>query len=98
MGLFDILLGSSAHYSPEPHPLTREQIRRLVSRLSVRTLTAEEEQAVEQAIDAARYGDGHISLQTINTTLHSLEQEHRISANDRKGLIKVFSDFFSHGA
>ncbi|MEK7084175.1 MAG: hypothetical protein AAB932_03010 [Patescibacteria group bacterium] len=95
MGILDNLFGGGGkHYSHSPHSLNREEIRRLISRERVRTLSEHEEQAVEDAIDSARHGDGHISMKQIYETLKKLEREHRISSNDRKGLMQVFEEHF----
>lgn len=94
MGILDNLFGSPAKYSRTPHALSHEEIRRLVSRSHVRTLSADEETAVETAISNARHGDGHISLQQMYEALHALERNHQISANDRKGLMHIFEEHF----
>ena len=98
MSLFQDFLsafsGNAAHYSHDQHPLPEAEIRRLVSRASIRTLRAHEEQAVEEALARARVGDGKIWLFGVNETLRCLKNTRRITSPDYQSLMKIFEEYF----
>lgn len=94
MSLFSALFGSGSSYSTVQKSLSREQIRHIVSRSRIQTLSAQEEAAIEEAIDKRRLGDGRISVAQIDEVLGKLEQTGTISINDRKSVIKAFQGHF----
>ena len=94
MGILDLLGYGQSPFSSVQHALSRADIRTLVSRTAVRTLSAHEETAIEEAIDRARKGDGRISLHQIDAALRTLERTHTISVNDRNGIMQQFEKYF----
>jgi ribosomal protein L19E len=93
---FQYTVGSSTNNptSVTQKPLPRQEIRRLVSRTKVQTLTNSEEAIVEKAIEAAKKGNGRISLKKIEETLRSLRLNQKISHHDYDSLMRVFEDYF----
>lgn len=94
MGFFSFFFGSSSRLSAVERPLSEIEIKRLVSSARVRSLSQNEMLAVEQAVIARRRGDGKISLRQIDEVLRSLQNQGRISKVDRKGVLRVFADYF----
>ncbi|OGH69891.1 MAG: hypothetical protein A3C90_00850 [Candidatus Magasanikbacteria bacterium RIFCSPHIGHO2_02_FULL_51_14] len=95
MGIFDTLFGSPAgNYPQDEKSLSEVEIKKLVSRVHIRTLRQGEEGLVEQAIAARRHGDGKISLRQIYEALTQLKNQGKISVYDRKGLMKMFEEYF----
>lgn len=92
MSFFNSLLGLKS-YSSYQFLLSREEIDDLVARSAISSLTLDEEKIVENAIDARRLGDGRISMVQIDETLRSLENQGKISRNDRECLLKIFDRF-----
>ncbi|KKW42240.1 MAG: hypothetical protein UY92_C0009G0044 [Candidatus Magasanikbacteria bacterium GW2011_GWA2_56_11] len=68
-------------------------MRQLVSGTLIGTLESSEEKAVEEAILARRFGDGKISLRQIDEVLRRLQDQNRISPNDRRSLMRVFEKY-----
>lgn len=95
MSIFGSLFGSSMQYPKIEHPFSEIEIKKLVSPYNVRTLKQSEAGLVEQAIIARRRGDGKISLQQIYETLTQLKNQHKISLQDRDGLMKDFEQYFN---
>ncbi|MBI5222482.1 MAG: hypothetical protein HY980_03225 [Candidatus Magasanikbacteria bacterium] len=95
MGLFSSFFGG-IKYSQVEHSLTEIEIKKLVSRIHINTLKQEEEGLVEEAIIARRHGDGKISLQQIYEVLTQLKNQHKISLQDREGLMRVFGGHFNN--
>ncbi|PIR03164.1 MAG: hypothetical protein COV60_01820 [Candidatus Magasanikbacteria bacterium CG11_big_fil_rev_8_21_14_0_20_43_7] len=93
MGFFSYLFGTESAYSADMKSLPRDAIRVIVSRGVIRTLDQKEEFLVEDAIDRARR-DGKISLQKIDTLLRSLVNQHKISVNDKQGILMQFQQYF----
>jgi len=85
---------SSTTYSTEEHAISSEQIRALVSRSRVSSLTPEQEKLIEDAIREKRHGDGKISLQQIYDALSHLKHAGEISETDRAGVMRVFEKHF----
>lgn len=77
-------------YSQSEKSLTTADIKRLVSRTSIKTLDQSEEGLVESELIARKGLDGRISMRQIYQVLISLEQRHKISTFDRKKLLKIF--------
>lgn len=95
MGFFSMLFGSSASKLPQDeHQLSKDQIKKLVSQYNVRSLDAAEERLIEETIIARRRGDGKISLRQIDEALRKLKNNYKISDTDRKGIMKVFTEYF----
>lgn len=96
MGLLDFIFGSSpgGQYSNKEHYLSEIEIRRLVSRVQVRSLSQSEESLVEEAIIKRRRGDGKIPLRQIDETLRKLEKQKKISEFDHQGLMRGFEQYF----
>ncbi len=95
MGFFSTLFGSAGDaYSSEARLLSEHEIKLLVSRSQIQTLTNEEEALVEHAIAGRRKGDGMISLRQIDEALRKLESAKKISKHDRLNILKVFKDNF----
>lgn len=64
MGLFGDMFGSSSDkYPQEEHSLSEVEIKKLVPRGKILSLTQGEEEIVEQVLINRRRGDGKISLQ-----------------------------------
>lgn len=97
MGLFDSLFGKNKTYSQVQKPLSKEVILRLISRTRINTLDSHEETEVEQALLAARKGDGKISLYEIEKLLHTMARDNRISENDRLALMRACVQYFNEG-
>lgn len=97
MGFFSSFFGG-IQYSQKEHYLTEIEIKKLVSRVHINTLKQDEESLVEEAIIARRHGDGKISLQQIYEVLTQLKNQHKISVQDRKGLMRVFAAHFGNEA
>ncbi|MFH1286498.1 MAG: hypothetical protein ABII02_01975 [Candidatus Magasanikbacteria bacterium] len=104
MGFFGYLIGSSDKKvqtngkklgQRQEYSVSREEIRRIVSRYNVRSLDAAEERLIEDTIDKRRAGDGRISLFQIDEALRKLVNIYKISDIDRKGIMKVFTDYFT---
>lgn len=95
MSIFGSLFGSSTQYPKTEHSFSEFDIKKLVSPYNVRTLKQSEAGLVEQAIIARRRGDGKISLQQIYETLTQLKNQHKISLQDRDGLMKDFEQYFN---
>ncbi len=95
MSFLSSFFGTSIQYSKTEHPFSEFDIKKLVSPYNVRTLQQSEAGLVEQAIVARRRGDGKISLQQIYEVLTQLKNQHKISLQDRDGLMKDFEDHFS---
>ena len=96
MGLLSSLWGSSgSKYSNKERPLTRAEIKQLVSSIKVRTIDSREEELIEKAIIDRRLGDGKISLRQIYEALSKLVSSGRISKYDRDGLMSVFKNHFN---
>ncbi|HLD31638.1 MAG TPA: hypothetical protein VJB37_01965 [Patescibacteria group bacterium] len=93
MSIFGTIFGSTKKYSTQEETLTNEEIKKMVSRLRIRTLDQKEEDLIEQAIAARRQGDGKISLQQIHEVLTKLKNQHSISDNDRRALMEVFTEY-----
>lgn len=95
MGFISDIFGSTADkYSKTEHSLTTDQIKALVSKVKVRSLTTTEEKLVESVLCQRRRGDGKISLQQVYESLTKLKNQHKISVADRDGLMKVFEEYF----
>ncbi len=93
MGLFSEIFGMQSKYSTNLKSLSREQLLLLVSRVQVRTLTSEEEQLIEEAIEKVRV-DGKVSLRKIDQALRSLVNKKKISIHDKQGVMKQLVNFF----
>src|SRR3989339_1592078 len=93
MSIFGTIFGSTKKYSTQEETLTNEEIKKIVSRLRIRSLDQKEEDLIEQAIAARRQGDGKISLQQIHEVLTKLKNQHSISDNDRRALMEVFTEY-----
>ena len=94
MGFFSSLFSSARQYSNQERQLSADRIRVLVSRIKVRTLDTSEERLVEEEIIKRRRGDGKISLHQIDEVLQTLQNKNKISEFDRKGLMKVFVEYY----
>ena len=95
MSLFTSLFGSPSPSMPQAeHYLTRVEIARLVSRTRIKSLSSNEEHIVEQSLEQRRGSDGKISLRQIDEVLRKLKNQYKISETDRKGLMKVFKEYF----
>lgn len=95
MSLLNSVFGTaSGNYSQEEKALTEIQIKKLVSRSQVKTLSQNEEAIVEEALSARCRGDGKISLRQIYEVLTKLKNQNKISSQDRQGLMKVFEEYF----
>ena len=103
MGFFSYLVGSDSKKADgsasvlsikKEYSLTRDQIKKLVSKYNVRSLDSAEERLIEEAIMDRRRGDGRISLFQINEALCKLKNQYKISDVDRKGVLRVFTDYF----
>ena len=98
MGFFSYLFGtgSSSSYKLDnsEHQISKIEIERLVSRMKIKSLDINEEKLIEHIIEKRRLGDGKISLRQIDEVLRKLEYQKKISQYDRKGVVKVFSEFF----
>lgn len=92
MSFLDIFLGLKG-YSSYQFLLSREEIDDLLSRSNIPSLTRDEEHTVEESLDKRRLGDGRISMQQIDETLRHLENQGKISINDRESLLKIFDRF-----
>ena len=96
MGIFTAIFESnSSKYSNNEQYLSAIQIKQLVSRVKVKSLSHSEESLVEQTIIARRRGDGKISLHQIDEVLRKLKHTNKISNSDWKGLMRVFSGHFN---
>lgn len=93
MGLFSTFFSSNKYSTLEKY-LSEMEIKKIVSEITVQTLKAAEESAVEQAIAARRHGDGKISLQQIYETLRKLAASGTISKFDRDALMNKFKKYF----
>lgn len=95
MGLLDFIFGSPGRqYSGEEHYLSEIDIRRLVSRVQVKSLSQGEESLVENAILKRRRGDGRISLRQIDEILRKLKRQKKISEFDYQGLMRTWEQYF----
>lgn len=102
MGFFSYLLGTGADKPAQKstvstkteHAVTADKIRQLVSRVKIQSLDQTEEKLVEEAIIARRRGDGKISLEQIDELLRKLKNQNKISDVDRRGLVRVFQQYF----
>lgn len=96
MGLFnDMLSSSSSKYSQKEYPLSEIEIKKLVPRGKISSLSQREEETVEQALINRRRGDGKISLRQVHEVLTQLKNQNRISGNDKASLMKIFIDHFA---
>ena len=95
MSIFGSLFGSTIKYSQVERLFSEFEIKKMVSPYNVDTLNRPEAGLVEQAIVARRRGDGKISLQQIYETLTQLKNQHKISLQDRDGLMKDFEEYFN---
>lgn len=96
MGMFSSLFGSpSDKYSQIERPLSELKIRELVSKSKVISLSQAEEALVEQTLIKARMGNGKISMRKIDQILRKLMNTHKISLQDKQGLIKVFNRHYT---
>ena len=93
MGFFGSFFGG-IKYSQTEHYLSEIEIRKLVSTIHVNTLKQGEGSLVEEAIITRRHGDGKISLQQIYETLTKLKNQHKISVQDREGLMREFQQHY----
>lgn len=96
MSLFDSLFSSpKTKYSNIEKYLSEIEIKKLVSRIRIKSLDQKEESLVEQAIIKRRKSDGKISLRQIYEVLTNLMNQGKLSSrNDRDGLMRVFSEWF----
>ncbi|MBT3539425.1 hypothetical protein HOF40_04060 [Candidatus Parcubacteria bacterium] len=98
MGFFSFLFGtgtsSTAKLDLSEHQVSKQEIERLVSRMKIKSLDAGEEKLIERIIEKRRLGDGKISLRHIDEALRKLEFQKKISQYDRKGVMKVFTEYF----
>lgn len=67
----------------------------LVSRTRVETLAEDEKIIVQRMIARRRFNDGRISLRQIDEALRALRRERRISENDHRELMQVFTEHFT---
>jgi Fe2+ or Zn2+ uptake regulation protein len=77
-------------YSKVTVQLSKRTIQAIVSRRTTRTLSANEEPLVEDAILNVRGRNEYISLYTIDRTLKELEDAGHIDKFDRRDLMKAF--------
>jgi len=100
MGFFSYLFGtgSSSSYKLDntEHQLSAYDIARLVTPVHIQSLDRAQEKLVQQAIEQRRLGDGKISLRQIDEILRRLQYQKKISEYDRKGVVKVFQEFFKN--
>ncbi|MFA6427596.1 MAG: hypothetical protein WCW16_04095 [Candidatus Magasanikbacteria bacterium] len=102
MGFFSYVFGfgtGSKTLSSTEHAVTREDIERLVSRSRINTLESDNQaHTIREAVAKRRNGDGKISIQQIDEVLRKLENSKdrlvRISEYDRRGVVKVFEEYF----
>lgn len=89
MSFFDAI-----KYSTKEHYLTEKEIKKLVSHLTVNTVTDKDAVVIESALVGRRGGDGKISLQQIYETLRHLKHSGEISKYDQAGEMQVFENYF----
>lgn len=94
MGIFSAIFGVEATLSQEKHSLTVREVRTIVSRVKTNTLSAQEEQIIEEAIIAGRDNFSKISLYRIDLILKELQQKNNISIHDRNGVFRQFQKHF----
>ena len=87
---------STNKYSTKEHYLSSQEIKRLVSTTSVRSLDGAEENIVEGLVIARRGNDGKISLSQIDEVLKKLKNQSRISKYDRIALMQIFKSYFEN--
>lgn len=100
MGFFSYLFGKGSHSSKvninEYKYISKQEILDLVSPLKIKTLTQQEEKAVEEVLIARLSHYREISLKNIRDILTKLSREYVISDIDRKYLYKTFVEYFSN--
>lgn len=85
----------SAPPSGVSHSITREEIRMVVSRLRIQSLSEKEEHDVEEALYTRTHGTGKLSLAQIDDTLRILRNTGVLSSDvDRTHIQKAFKHFF----
>lgn len=94
MSIFSSFFGTANKYPQTEKPMSELEIKKLVSPYHVNTLEQTEADLVEQAIVVRRRGDGKISLRQIYETLTQLKNQHKISLQDRDGLMKDFEEYY----
>ncbi|PLX27475.1 hypothetical protein C0581_03440 [Candidatus Parcubacteria bacterium] len=100
MGFFSFLFGtgtsSASKIDTVEYQISKQEIERLVSRMKIKSLDAGEEKLIERIIERRRLGDGKISLRQIDEALKKLEFQKSISQYDRKGVMRVFTEYFQN--
>lgn len=100
MGFFSYLLGigedGASRLSDVQYLLSKDDIERLVSRVEIQHLDAQEEKIVEDALVKRRLSNHKISLRQIDDTLRQLKHQGKISDYDRKALVQVFENHFQN--
>lgn len=97
MGFFSFLFGTGTRkprYDQTERPLSHEMIRKLVSRIRVKSLDAKEEKIVEEALIKRKGNDGKISLFQVDDVLAQLQRTRQISEFDRKGVMRDIERYF----
>lgn len=95
MSLFSLFSGSSSKYSPDRHPVSREEILHFFRNHHWSSVSVSEEGLIEDALVSARDSSGKISLRKVYEVLKRLEDKGKISINDRKILMRDLSDYLN---
>ncbi len=94
MSWFSAIFGS-APPSGKAQSITTDDIRMVVSRARIPSLSQKEEAAVEAALCKRTQGSGKLSLWQIDDTLRALRQQGILSSDvDRDHIQKAFKQYF----
>ncbi len=93
MGFF-----SSVSYPTDEHPLTENEIKKLITYIHVPTLNGHEdrEKLIQESLLHARHGNGTISQQKIFTVLTQLKDQNRITVYDRDAVMKTLVEYLNN--
>ena len=96
MGWFDFVFGSgSKQPSSQSRAISEDEVRDLVSRARITTLTATEQRDIQETILQVRGGDCFVSLYQIDQALQRLVSQGKFSKNDHWGVRDAFKHFFT---